>query len=112
MSGEIAAWPFNTLESVWRATPKTFDASVTLKPSGSRQFPLMLRPGWDGFFIGMVSNSSLVIIDESDFVHVAGLNPECDPPVPRNRNAPKSSLVPSEWMESVSRQIKVARSNG
>ena len=37
ISGETAAWPFNTRESVWRATPNTFAASVTFRPSGARQ---------------------------------------------------------------------------
>ena len=60
--------------------------------------------------MGMVScSSSSVIIDEIDVVHVSGFKPERDSPVPGNRNAPKSSAVPSEWMQSVSRQIKVAR---
>ena len=63
MSGEIAAWPFNTRERVWRATPRTSAASVTLRPRGSRQFSLMPRPGWGGFFIAMLSSLSLVIID-------------------------------------------------
>ena len=45
ISGEIAAWPFRTRERVWRATPSTPAASGTFRPSGIRQFSLMLRPG-------------------------------------------------------------------
>ena len=33
MSGDIAAWPFSTRESVCRATPRMFAASVTLRSS-------------------------------------------------------------------------------
>ena len=50
MSGEIAVWPFNTRERVCRATPRTSAASVTLSPRGFKQFSLMPRPGWGGFF--------------------------------------------------------------
>ena len=82
------AWPFSTRERVWRATPKTSAAWVTFSPRGSRQFSLMLRPGWGGFFIGMVTPSSSVVIDEVDVVHVATFKPEGDPPVSGDRNAP------------------------
>ena len=58
ISGETAAWPFHTRESVWRATSNTFAASVTFRPSGSRQFSLMLRPGCGGLFIAMLAASA------------------------------------------------------
>ena len=50
MSGETAAWPSSTRDSVWRATPSIVVASGTLWPRGCRQFSLMLRPGCGGFF--------------------------------------------------------------
>ena len=62
-----------------------------------------------GFFIGMVSPSSLVVIDEVNVVHVASFKPEGDPPIASNRNTPPSSSIPSEWVQSVSRQIEIAR---
>ena len=69
----------------------------------------MLRPGWGGFFIAMVAFLSLVIVNKIDVGHVAIFKAECDPPVARNRNAPRASPVTPEGMQSVPRQIKFAR---
>ena len=62
--------------------------------------------------MGMVSLSSSVVIDEINVVHVASFKPKGDPPVASNRNAPQSSSVSSEWMQSVSWQIEIARLAG
>ncbi len=50
----------STRERVWRAAPRTFAASVTLRPSGSRKFSRRLRPGCGGFImaIGSIVHSS------------------------------------------------------
>ena len=50
-----------------------------------------------------------MVIDEINVVHVTSFKPKGDPPVASNRNAPKSSSVPPEWMQSVSRQVEIAR---
>ena len=89
--------------------PETPAASVTLRPRGSRQFCLMPRPGWGGFFMAIVSSLSLVIVDQIDVMHVTIFKSEGDSPVARNRNAPQSFPVTPERMQSVPRQIKVAR---
>ena len=53
-----------------------------------------------------------MVIDEINVVHVASFKPKGESPVASNRNAPQSSSVPSEWMQSVSWQIKIARLAG
>ena len=53
-----------------------------------------------------------MVIDEINVVHVASFKPKGDPPVASNRNTPQSSSVPSEWMQSVSGQIEIARLAG
>ena len=53
-----------------------------------------------------------MVIDKINVVHVTSFKSKGDPLVASNRNAPKSSSVPSEWMQSVSRQVKVARLAG
>ncbi len=54
ISGETAALPLITLDSVGRATPNTRALAVTESPRGSRQAFAIVRPGCGGFFIGMV----------------------------------------------------------
>ena len=56
-----------------------------------------------------ILTASLVVVDEIDIVCVAFLKPEYDPPVAGYRNAPKPSLVALERMQSVPRQIDIAR---
>ena len=53
-----------------------------------------------------------MVIYEIYVVHVASFKPKGDPPVASNRNAPQSSSVPSEWMQSVPWQIEIARLAG
>ena len=53
-----------------RATPKTRAAPATLKPSGSRQFSRMLRPGCGGLLIAMLL-LLLVIGDQVNVVDLA-----------------------------------------
>src|SRR5712692_3366584 len=48
-----------TLLSVCRVTPSASAPSVTDRPKGSRHAVRILRPGWGGFFIGMVFCSLL-----------------------------------------------------
>src|SRR5260370_12894139 len=58
--GLIPDLPWMTLLSVCRVTPSTSAPSVTDRPKGSRHGVRILRPGWGGFFIGMVFCSLLV----------------------------------------------------
>ena len=53
-----------------------------------------------------------MVVDEIDVVHVAVLKSEGDPSVAGDRNDPRSSSVSSEWMQSVSWEVEVARFAG
>lgn len=73
ISGEIPAWPLMTRDSVCRATPNTFAPLVTVRPKGSRQASLIEKPGWGGFFIGMVGADRAVTDAEVMKVHRSAL---------------------------------------
>src|SRR5208337_5302647 len=89
ISGLIAALPFTTLLRACRVTPRTFAPSVTDNPKGSRQAVRMLRPGWGGFFMGMVSflpRLVLVVINQFKVKRIDPLKAENDAPVGPNRH--------------------------
>src|ERR1039458_9638868 len=49
----MPAFSLTRLFMVWRATPSTLAASVTVKPSGSRKSWRTMRPGCGWFFMGI-----------------------------------------------------------
>lgn len=60
----------------------------------------------------MVSSLLLVIVHQVDVVGVAILKSEGDPPVAGNRNAPRPTQVAPQGMQSLPRQINIARLAG
>ena len=92
ISGLMPDFPWMTLLSVWRVTPRILAPSVTDSAKGSRQALLTIRPGCAGFFIGMVVAPfiALVVVDQFNVKCIRALKAEDNSPVRPHRNRPKT----------------------
>jgi hypothetical protein len=63
ISALMSDLPVTIFVRVCRPTPTTSAPGVTERPNGSRQAFLTIRPGWAGFFIGMVLLPLLMVVD-------------------------------------------------
>ena len=83
ISGEIPRRMWTRSLRVWRVTPRSLAAAVTVRPKGSRQSCLIESPGCGGFLIA-IAFSSLVIVDQVDVTGVTGLEAKDDAPIARH----------------------------
>src|ERR1039458_1216542 len=91
ISADMPAFSLTRLLTVWRATPSTLAASVTVKPNGSRKSWRTMRPGCGWFFMGIFV--PLMVIDQIDIVRVSVREAEGDSPIPAHGYRPDSLLV-------------------
>src|SRR5665213_96568 len=99
VSGEMPLLPLTRLLSAWRETWSSFAASVTDRPSGSRQSSRTDCPGCGGFFIGIGFCASLVVIDQIDIGDVAAIEAEDDSPIGPYRDTPEAGELTLQGMQ-------------
>src|SRR5271166_3535287 len=96
-----------TLLSVCRLTPRTSAPSVTDRPKGSRQSFLTMRPGCAGFFIGMVSPcSGLVVVDQLNVKSIGPVEAKNDTPIRPHRDRPKPLPYAFERVKAIPGKIE------
>src|SRR5579883_3222876 len=96
ISGEMPAFSLTRLLRVWRVTPRTRAAAVTVRPSGARHSSLTMRPGWGGFFICMVSPNGS---PRNRHRGRCRFRRESDAPILIDLDGPRSGLVALELVE-------------
>src|SRR5882724_3386008 len=100
ISGDKAAWQFTRSDSVARRTPKISAARATDRPSSASISSRMNSPGCDGFMPTLVISS---LISDSPLNQDRGFRRDDfkgDPPIVRNRNAPRSGSVAGKLVDA------------
>src|SRR5208282_4022921 len=98
ISGETAALPWVTSESVARRMPRISAARVTVRPSASIISSRIVSPGWGGFFMLIVTFLSVIVLK----IHIgngSAVQPKRDPPITCHRNTVLAFATPFERMQ-------------
>jgi len=108
ITGLMPDFPWMTLLSVWRVTPRILAPSVMDNANGSRHALRTIRPGCAGFFIGMVV-AVLVVVNQFNVKRIRAIKTENNAPVRPHRNRPKTLQVAFQRVKPIPGNVEGLR---